>query len=103
MRLLQFIEAIRQPRGSAPKAFGAATRLRAVIADCFDRATFHRFLAKGFFFRALRLFVNVGMPAVIVALEIGGGGFTAQIAVDALIIDKKFSSYVFGVFICRSE
>jgi hypothetical protein len=39
------------------------------------------------------------MAAVVVALEIGGRGFTAQIAVDALIIDVEFSCYVFGVFI----
>src|SRR5438132_66135 len=39
------------------------------------------------------------MAAVIVALEIGGCGFTAQIAVDALIIDVEFSRYVFGLFI----
>jgi hypothetical protein len=40
------------------------------------------------------------MAAVIVPLEIGGRGFTAQIAVDALIIDVKFARYVFGVFVC---
>jgi len=39
------------------------------------------------------------MAAVIVALEISGRGFTAQIAVDALIVDVEFSCYVFGVFV----
>src|SRR5438270_8348818 len=80
----------------------SATVLRSVtiIADCFDRTAFHRFFAKSFFVRRLWLFINVGMAAVIVPLEIGGRGFTAQIAVDALIIDVKFARYVFGVFVC---
>jgi hypothetical protein len=39
------------------------------------------------------------MAAVVIALEIGRRSFTAQIAVDALIIDVEFSCYVFGVFI----
>src|SRR5437899_11261529 len=80
----------------------SATVLRpvSIIADRFDRTAFHRFFAKSFFFRRLWLFINVGMAAVIVPLEIGGRGFTAQIAVDALIIDIKFARYVFGVFVC---
>src|SRR6266566_4392870 len=80
----------------------SATVLRPVpiIADRFDRTAFHRFFAKSFFFRRLWLFINVGMAAVIVPLEIGGRRFTAQIAVDALIIDVKFARYVFGVFVC---
>ena len=40
------------------------------------------------------------MAAVIVPLEIGGRCFTAQIAVDALVIDVKFARYVFGLFVC---
>jgi hypothetical protein len=39
------------------------------------------------------------MAAVIVPLEIGGRGFAAQIAIDALIIDVEFARYVFGVFV----
>jgi hypothetical protein len=78
----------------------APYQLGAVVANSFDRTAFHRFFAKRFFFRSLRLFVNVGMAAVIVALEIGGRSFTAQIAVDALIIDIEFSRYVFSVFVC---
>src|SRR5207249_9829490 len=82
----------------------SATVLRPVpiIADRFDRTAFHRFFAKSFFFRRLWLFINVGMAAVTVPLEIGGRRFTAQIAVDALIIDVKFARYVFRVFVCRN-
>ena len=39
----------------------------------------------------LGLLVDVGMAAVVIALEIGGRGLAAQIAVDALIIDVEFS------------
>ena len=39
------------------------------------------------------------MAAVVVALEIGRRSLTAQIAVDALIIDVKFARHVFGVFV----
>src|SRR4029453_11299040 len=70
-----------------------------VVADRFDRAAFHRFFAETFFVRRLRLLVDVGVPAVIVSFEIGGGRFAAQIAVDALIIDVEFARYVLGVFV----
>jgi len=75
------------------------TRAHAVVANGFDRTTFHRLLAERFFFRAFRLLVNIGMTAVVVTLEIGGRGFTAQIAVDALIIDVEFARYVFSIFV----
>jgi hypothetical protein len=39
------------------------------------------------------------VAAIVVALEIGGRGFAAQIAVDALIIDVKLACYIFGVFV----
>ena len=75
-------------------------RLRAVLPDGFNRATFHRFLAKPFFLGRLRLFINEGMAAVVVALEIGGRGLATEIAIDALIIDVKFSLDVFRIFVC---
>lgn len=73
--------------------------LCAVVTDRFDRATFHRFLAKAFFLGRLGLLVNERMTAVIVAFEIGGRGFTAKIAVDALLIDVELSGGVFGIFV----
>ena len=74
---------------------------RAVVADGFNRAAFHRFFAHRFLLRILRLFVNVGVSAVVVPLEIGRRGFAAQIAIDALIIDVKFPGDIFRVFVCR--
>jgi hypothetical protein len=73
--------------------------LSAVAADRFDRATFHSLFTKTFFLGRLRLFVNVGMTAVVVALEIRGRSFAAQIAVDALFIDIEFAGSIFGIFI----
>jgi hypothetical protein len=74
-------------------------RLGTVVADSFDWAAFHRFLAQPFFVRVLRLFVYVRMAAIVVPFKIGRRGFTAQVAIDALIIDVKFSRYVLGVFV----
>jgi hypothetical protein len=71
----------------------------AVIANRFDRATFHRFFAERFLLRGLWLLINVAITPVVVAFETGGGRFAAQIAVDALIIDIEFARYVFGVFV----
>jgi hypothetical protein len=74
-------------------------RAVAVVPDRFDRTAFHCLFAKSFFFRRLRLFINIGMAAVVVPFEIGWRGFAAQIAIDALIIDIEFARYVFGVFV----
>ena len=76
-------------------------RLRTIRApNRFDRTAFHRFFAESFFLWRLRLFIDIGMAAVIVPFEICGRGFAAQIAVDALIIDVevtgKFSAYLFA-------
>ena len=86
-------------RESAEPAVTKA-RLAAVAADGLDRATFLRFLAKRFFLGTLRLLIDKGMAAVVVALEIRGRGFAAQIAIDALVIDVKFTVYVFRIFVC---
>jgi hypothetical protein len=76
-------------------------KLRAVsvVADRFDRAAFHRFFAETFFVRRLGLFINVRVAAIVVPLEIGGGGLATQIAVDALIIDVECARYVLWIFI----
>src|SRR5882724_2215563 len=54
--------------------FGGHSRryrnLRAVAADGLDRAAFHRLFAERFFLGRFGLFVNVGVPAIIVATEI---------------------------------
>jgi hypothetical protein len=72
----------------------------AIVANRFDRATFHRFFAERFLLRGLWLLVNVGMTPVVVAFETGRCRFATQIAIDALIIDVECPRYVFGVFVC---
>ena len=74
-------------------------KLCAVIADRFDWTAFHRLFAESFFLRILRLFVNVGMSAAVVPLEIGWRSLPTQIAVDALLIDVKFPGNVLRIFI----
>jgi hypothetical protein len=74
--------------------------LAAIGADRFDRAAFHRFFAKRIFLGSLGLLVNKGVPAIVVALVIGRGGFAAEIAIDALVIDIELTVYVFRIFVC---
>ena len=71
----------------------------AVVADGLDRAAFHGFLAKGALVVVLRLLVNVGISAVVVAGEVVGSGFAAEVAVDALVIDVEGAGGVFGIAI----
>jgi hypothetical protein len=40
------------------------------------------------------------VAAVIIALEICRRGFTAKIAIDALIIHEVFAGDIFRVFVC---
>src|ERR1700682_4613951 len=93
------------------KAHGNTIRLRvginsvgshsafAIVADGFNRTSFHGFLAKGLLLRGGRLLKHIGVAAVVAAHEISGCGFPAQVAVNALVIAVKFSGYVFRVFI----
>jgi hypothetical protein len=74
--------------------------LLAVASDRFDWAAFHCLLAERLLFRGLRLLINVGVTAVVVAGEIGRSSFTAEIAVDALIIYVETSSDVLGILVC---
>lgn len=71
-----------------------------IVSDCLNGATFHCFFALLFFVRRAGLFINDGIATVVVPFEVGRGCFTAQIAVDALIIDVVDASDVFRVFIC---
>jgi hypothetical protein len=76
------------------------TNLGAVAANCLDRATFHRLFAQRFFLGRFGLFINVGMAAVIITTEVRRSGFTAEVTVNALVIDIELSVDIFGVFIC---
>src|SRR5260370_7089746 len=71
----------------------------AIVADGFDRTSFHGFLAKRVLLRGGRLLKHIGVAAVVAAREISGCGFPAQVAVNALVIDVKLSGHVFRAFI----
>jgi hypothetical protein len=75
-------------------------QLRPVVADGFNRATFLGFLAACLFIGRGRLFIDKGISAVLIAFEIIGRGFAAQVAVNALVVHVVFSRHVFGVFVC---
>jgi hypothetical protein len=73
--------------------------LRAVVADGFDWAAFHCLFAKRFFLGCFRLFIDVGMAAVVIPFEIRRRRLPAQIAVNALVIDIKLPGNVLRVFV----
>jgi hypothetical protein len=75
--------------------------LIAIIPDGFDGAAFLGFLAQGFLLRAAGLLEDVRITSIVAAGKIGGGRFTAKIAIDALIIDVVFAGNVVGIFICN--
>src|SRR4029077_2590954 len=70
-----------------------------IVADGFDRTSFHGFLAKRLLLRGGRLLKHIGVAAIVAAREISGCGFPAQVTVNALVIDVKLSGHVFRVFI----
>jgi hypothetical protein len=47
------------------------------------------------------LLVNEGITAVIIALEIVRRGFTAQITIDALVVDVVFARDVFRILVSK--
>jgi hypothetical protein len=71
----------------------------AVVADGFNRTSFHGFLAKRLLLRGGRLLKHIRVAAVVAARKISGCRFPAQIAVNALVIAVKLSGHVFRVFI----
>lgn len=71
-----------------------------VVANGFHWAAVHRFLGERLLFGSLRLFVDIAVTAIVIALEICRSGLAAQIAVDALVIHEKFSLNVVAVFVC---
>ena len=82
-------------------AVNRAKSIFAVVPNRFDRASVHGFHAKRFLFGGGGLLEHIGVAAIIAAREVGRCRLAAQVAVDALLIDVKLTSYVFRVFICN--
>jgi hypothetical protein len=75
-------------------------KLFTVATNGFDRASGESFFAERTLVIRLGLLVNVGVAAVIVALEVGWRGLAAQVTVNALIIHVVRAYDVLGVFVC---
>ncbi len=73
--------------------------LVSVATDGLDRATFHRLFAKCGFGIAFRLLVEVAVATVVVALEVSGGGFATEVAVNALVVHVECARDVFRIFV----
>jgi hypothetical protein len=71
----------------------------AVVADRLDGATLEGLHALRDFLFGRRLLVHVGITTFIMAREERGRRLTAEIAVDALLIDVEFTRSVLGPFI----
>src|SRR5213596_64894 len=72
--------------------------LRAVVTNSLDRAAFLGLLA--LFLLVLVLLVDVRITPVVAPSEIVGGGFAAEVAVDALVVDEILAGNVVGVSVC---
>src|ERR1700693_3893303 len=72
-----------------------------IAADGFHRTSLHRLFAQRFLVRRLRLFIDKGMPTVIVARKICRCRLTAKIAINALIIDVKLPTHILRILICN--
>jgi hypothetical protein len=91
----------KKPAGMGLRVFAKKSdRLRAIITDRFDRAAFLGFLALGFLVGILRLFREIGVPSIFIALEIIGRGFATQVTINALIVHVVFAGGVLWIFVC---
>ena len=89
----------RQVQKSRPEERLVKGELLAVAADGLDRAALKGLGAECDFFLGARLGMHKGIAALFMTLEERGGGFAAEIAVDALLIDIEFAGgVVFPLF-----
>lgn len=73
--------------------------LLAVVADSLDGATLHGLGAGGNLLIRRRLLADEGNTLVIIAGEEVGGGFAAEITVDAGAVDIELARYILFGFI----
>ena len=85
--------------GGCGHARGKEGRLGRVVADRLDGAAFHGLLTESLLFWSLGLLVDIGVAAILVALEIGRGGFAAKIAIDALVVAVVGACNILGIFV----
>jgi membrane associated rhomboid family serine protease len=76
------------------------TGLFAVVADGLDRATLKGFHAESDIVLGLGLLVDEGVTTLVVAAEERRRGLTAEIAIDALLVDVELTGDVLLPFVC---
>jgi hypothetical protein len=91
---------MRRPGAYSEKPHRLHGILVPVVSDRLDWATLHGFFAKRFLFRSFRLLVNVRMSPVIVALEVRGSRFTAEVTVDTLVVYIETTRDILRVTVC---
>src|ERR1035437_6101948 len=94
----------RSTKSPQPLGAGALERgdwLRPVVANGLDRAAFLGFLATRFFLWRCRLFEDVRITAVFIALEIVRRSLAAQVTIYTLVIDKILARNIFRIFVCN--
>src|SRR5690348_2311706 len=70
-----------------------------IVPDRLYRTCIEGFLAELQLFRALGLFVDVGISVLVIAAEVCRRSVAADIAVDTLAVDIKFAGRVIGEFV----
>ncbi len=105
IRYARTVSPVAERSTKSPQALAAGVVKRpmwlgAVVANSFNRAAFLGLFATRLFLWRRGLLENVRIPAVFVPLKILGCGLTAQIAVNALVVNVVLARSVLGIFIC---
>jgi hypothetical protein len=74
-------------------------RLLTVTANGLYGATSERFFTEILLIVALRLLIDVGVSAVVIALEVSGSGLPAKVTVNALVIDVIGATGILRIFV----
>jgi hypothetical protein len=87
-----------RPKGVCP-SFPDTFASGAVATDRFNRTTFHRFFRELLLLGTFGLLVDEGISTIVIPFEAGWCCLSAQIAVNALVIDVVSSRNIFWVAI----
>ena len=77
------------------------SKLLAVVADSFDRTTFHRFFAECALFVRFSLLVDVAIATIFITSEVVWSRLTAKVTVDALVIHIECTSHIVFVSVVK--
>jgi len=81
-----------------------ASLLFAIIADGLHGAALQGLHTHTYFFFGRRLFMDVRIASLVMTGKKSRGGFSAQIAVDTLLIDEEFTGSIWSPlisFVCH--